>query len=75
MPSMPHYYIAHLLPDGTTEYLNTGGEFKNELVAGGLYGRTDETIVVADADIALCLAAEHDALVLVTTDDSGFKPI
>jgi hypothetical protein len=68
MPIMTrHYYIAHLLPNGTTEYLNCNGEFRNEL--------TNDTISTTDAEAALALSAEHDALVLVTTDDSGFKPI
>lgn len=66
-----HYYIAHLLPDGTTTYLNTMGQFKNELVTNKTY----QTVELPDAETALALAAEHDALVLVTTDDAGFKPI
>lgn len=66
MPLM-HHYIAHLLPDGTAEYLNCHGEFRHEL--------TNDTFTTTDAEAALILAAEHDALVLVTTDDAGFKPI
>jgi len=66
-----HYYIAQFQPDGTTTYLNSMGQFKNELVTNQTY----QTLEFTDAESALALAAEHDALVLVTTDDSGFKPI
>jgi hypothetical protein len=64
---MKHYYTAHLLADGTTEYLNCNGKFINEL--------TNDTISTTDAESALALAGVHDALALVTTDDSGFQPI
>lgn len=68
MPIM-HYYIVHQLPDGTTTYLSEIGEFKHELVVG-----RDFTLVFDNADTALVLAVEHDALVLVVTDD-GWKTI
>lgn len=66
-----HYYIAHQQNDGTTTYLNSLGQFKNELVTT----EDCQTLEFIDAEIALMLAQKHDALVLGTTDDTGFQTI
>jgi len=67
---MNHYYIARIMPDGTTEYLNNKGHFKPALMSK----QTLQTLAFTDANVALTLAQQHDALVLVTTDH-GFQPI
>jgi hypothetical protein len=55
-----NYYIAHIARNKSRTYLDSNGKFQSKLYRNKSAG----TLKFKDAEAALLLAAEHDALVL-----------